>query len=126
VKNNLSSQAQAQSPLVFQGEKIVPSVTRVFSTARDLYVLLQAYERGATETQPLVAFVTLYKGDSKAFETQPIQVTDGMDARSKAVPLRFSIPLAGIAPGRYDCQVTVLEPGGKKAAFWRAPVVLIP
>lgn len=126
VKNNLSSQAQAQSPLVFQGEKIVPSVTRVFSTARDLYVLLQAYERGATETQPLVAFVTLYKGDVKAFETQPIQVTDGLDARSKAVPLRFSIPLQGIAPGRYDCQVTVLEPGGKKAAFWRAPVVLIP
>ena len=126
VKNALSTQAQAVNPLVFQGEKIVPSVTRVFSTAKDLYVLLQAYERGATETQPLVAFVTFYKGDVKAFETQPIQVTDGLDTRSKAVPLRFSIPLQGIAPGRYDCQVTVLEPGGKKAAFWRAPVVLIP
>jgi VWFA-related protein len=126
VKNSLSSQAQAASPLVFGGEKLVPSVTRVFSTAKDLYVLLQAYERGATETQPLVAFVTLYKGDVKAFETRPIQVTDGMDARSKAVPLRFSIPLQGIAPGRYDCQVTVLEPGGRKAAFWRAPVVLVP
>ena len=84
---------------MFQGEKLVPSVTRVFSTARDLYVYLQAYERGATETQPLVAFVTFYKGDVKAFETQPIQVTDGLDARSKAVPLRFSIPLQGIAPG---------------------------
>jgi VWFA-related protein len=126
VKNSLSTQAQAVNPLVFQGEKIVPSVTRVFSTAKDLYVLLQAYERGATETQPLVAFVTFYKGDVKAFETQPIQVTEGLDARSKAVPLRFSIPLQGIAPGRYDCQVTVLEPGGKKAAFWRAPVALIP
>ncbi len=62
----------------------------------------------------------------KVFETQPIQVTDGLEARSKAVPLRFSIPLQGIAPGRYECQVTVLEPGGRKAAFWRAPVVLIP
>ncbi|HEV8394898.1 MAG TPA: VWA domain-containing protein [Vicinamibacterales bacterium] len=126
VKNSLSTQAQASNPLVFQGEKLVPSVTRVFSTTKDLYVLLQAYERGATETAPLVAFVTLYKGDVKAFETQPIQVTDGLDARSKAVPLRFSIPLQGIAPGRYECQVTVLEPGGRKAAFWRAPVVLIP
>ena len=126
VKNSLSTQAQANNPLVFQGEKLVPSVTRVFSTTKDLYVLLQAYERGATETAPLVAFVTLYKGDVKAFETQPIQVTDGLDAKSKAVPLRFSIPLQGIAPGRYECQVTVLEPGGRKAAFWRAPVVLIP
>ena len=126
VKSSLGNDAIAANPLVHQGEKLVPSVTRVFSTARDLYVYLQAYERGATETQPLVAFVTFYKGDVKAFETQPIQVTDGLEARSKAVPLRFSIPLQGIAPGRYDCQVTVLEPGSRKAAFWRAPVVLIP
>ena len=114
------------NPLVYEGQKLMPSVTRVFTKSRDLYVFLQAYERAATATQPLVAFVSFYRGDVKAFETQPIQVTDGLDARSKAVPLRFSIPLQGIAPGRYDCQVTVLEPGGKKAAFWRAPVVLIP
>jgi hypothetical protein len=125
VKSATGTQAQAANPLVHQGEKLVPSVTRVFSTAKDMYVYLQAYERGATETQPLVAFVTFFKGDTKVFETQPLAVTDGLDARSKAVPLRFSIPLQGIAPGRYDCQVTVLEPGGRKAAFWRAPVVLI-
>ena len=33
----------------------MPSVTRVFSASRDMYVYLQAYERGATTTQPLVA-----------------------------------------------------------------------
>jgi VWFA-related protein len=123
---NTTGEAMAAHPLVYDGQKLIPSVTRVFSASRDMHVYLQAYERGATETQPLVAFVTFYKGDVKAFETQPMQVTDGIDARSKAVPLRFSIPLQGIAPGRYDCQVTVLEPGGRKAAFWRAPVVLIP
>jgi VWFA-related protein len=125
VKSATGTAALAANPLVHQGEKLVPSVTRVFSTSRDLYVYLQAYERGATETQPLVAFVTFFKGDVTVFETQPLAVTDGLDVRSKAVPLRFSIPLQGIAPGRYDCQVTVLEPGGRKAAFWRAPVVLI-
>jgi VWFA-related protein len=116
----------AVNPLVYDGQKLLPSVTRVFSTSRDMHVYLQAYERGATTTQPLVAFVTFFRGDVKVFETQPLAVTDGMDARSKAVPLRFSIPLTTIAPGRYDCQVTVLEPGGQKVAFWRAPVVLIP
>jgi len=118
--------AEATNPLVFNGAKLTPSVTRVFSKSRDLYVFLQAYQRGATSTQPLVAFVTFYRGDVKAFETPPLAVTDGLDAKSKAVPLRFSLPLESLSPGRYECQVTVVDPSGQKAAFWRAPIVLIP
>lgn len=118
--------ADTVNPLVHQGQKLIPSVTRVFSKSRDLYVFLQVYQRAATTTQPLVAFVSFYRDDAKVFETAPLPVTDGLDDRTKAVPLRFSLPLAEISPGRYDCQVTVLEPGGQKAAFWRAPVVVIP
>jgi VWFA-related protein len=114
------------NPLVFEGQKLIPSVTRVFSKSREMYVFLQAYERGATTTQPLVAFVTFYRGDVKAMETAPLPVTEGLEARSKAVPLRFSLPLESLATGRYDCQVTVLDPSGQKVAFWRAPVVLVP
>jgi len=114
------------NPLVYEGQTLIPSVTRVFSKTRDMYVFLQAYERGATTTQPLVAFVTFYKGDAKALETAPLPVTDGLDQRSKAVPLRFSVPLSELATGRYDCQVTVLDPAAQKVAFWRAPVVLVP
>ena len=123
VKN---AAAQTANPLVHEGQKLVPSVTRVFSRARDMHVFLQAYERGAVSTQPLLAFVTFFRGDAKVFETQPVAVTGGLDLRSKAVPLRLSIPLETLVPGRYDCQVTVLEPGGQKAAFWRAPVVIVP
>ncbi|OFV93631.1 MAG: VWA domain-containing protein [Acidobacteria bacterium RIFCSPLOWO2_12_FULL_65_11] len=118
--------AEAANPLVYEGQKLVPSVTRVFSKSRELYVFLQAYERGATTTQPLVAFVSFYRGGVKAFETPPLAVTEGLDARSKAVPLRFSVPLDRLAPGQYECQVTVLDPTGQKAAFWQAPIVLIP
>ena len=77
------------NPLVYDGQKLIPSVTRVFSKSRDMYVFLQAYERGATTTQPLVAFVTFYRGEAKVLETAPLPVTDGLDPRSKAVPLRF-------------------------------------
>jgi hypothetical protein len=38
----------------------------------------------------------------------------------------ISVPLQDLRPGRYDCQVSVLEPTGQKIAFWRAPVVLVP
>jgi VWFA-related protein len=123
VKQKVS--ADASNPLIVDGEKLVPSVTRVFRHDRDLYVFLQAYQRSATTTQPLVAFVTFYRDGVKAFESVPLAITEGLDER-KAVPLRFSVPLGAIAPGRYDCQVTVLEPTGQKAAFWRAPIVVIP
>ncbi|HXH25883.1 MAG TPA: VWA domain-containing protein, partial [Vicinamibacterales bacterium] len=113
-------------PLVVDGQKVIPSVTRVFSRTRDLYVYLQAYQRGAVTTQPMVAFVAFYRGDQKVLETEPQAVVDGLDPRSKAVPLRFSIPLESLLPGRYDCQVTVLEPTGRKVAFWQAPIAIVP
>jgi len=118
--------AQVTNPLVFDGQKLFPSVTRVFSQGREMFVFLQAYERGAETTQPLVAFVAFFRGGEKVLETQPLAVTDGLDARSKAVPIRLSVPLEGLAPGRYDCQVTVLEPTGRKVAFWQAPVAVVP
>ena len=65
-----------------------------------------------------MAFVTLYRGDVKALETAPLRVIDGLDARSKAVPLRLSVPLGDLATGRYDCEVTVLDPGGQKVTFF--------
>jgi hypothetical protein len=114
------------NPLIQDGQKLIPSVTRVFSKSRDMYVYLQAYERGATVVQPLVAFVTFYHGQTKAFETPPLAVTEGMDPKSKALPLRFSLTLNKLPPGRYDCQVSVVDPAGRKAAFWQAPVLLVP
>jgi len=114
------------SPLIQDGMQVIPSVTRVFSKSRDMFVYLQAYERGATTTQPLVAFVSFYRGQTKAFETAPLLVTEGLDPKSKAVPLRFSLALGKLSTGRYNCQVTVLDPAGNRAAFWQAPVLLVP
>jgi VWFA-related protein len=119
------SDVQAANPLVFDGQKLIPSVTRVFSKSRSLYVFLQAYERGATTTEPLVAFVTLYRGDIKALETPPLAVTEGLELRSKAVSLKFNIPLDSLSAGRYDVQVTVINPAGQKVTFWRAPIVVV-
>jgi len=40
--------------------------------------------------------------------------------------VRFSVPMAKLQPGRYTCQVSVLDPTAQKFAFWRAPMVLVP
>ena len=70
--------------------------------------------------------MTFYRGQTKAFETPPLAVTESMDNKLKTAPMRFSLPLSKLQPGRYDCQVTVLDPGGQKAAFWQAPIMLVP
>jgi len=116
---------QTLNPLVQNGQRLVPSVTRVFSRARDMHIFLQAYERGAATTQPLVAFATFFRGSTKIFETRPFEVTEGLDPKSKAVALRFSTPLASLDPGEYSCQLTVLDPTGQKAAFWEAPIRIV-
>jgi hypothetical protein len=118
--------SEVSNPLVIDGQKLIPSVTRVFSKAKDMYVYLQAYEPTATTVQPLVAFVTFYRGQTKVFETPPLPVSDGLPNKLKTVPLKFDLSLTQLLPGEYNCQVTVLDPIGQKAAFWQAPVMLIP
>jgi hypothetical protein len=119
-------QAESVNPLVQEGRKLIPSVTRVFRNGRDLYVYLQAYEQGAEAIQPLAAFVTFYRGQTKAFETAPILVAEGLNNRLKTMPIKFSLSLAKLNPGGYTCQVTVLNPSSQKAAFWQAPIVIVP
>ena len=112
------------NPLVEGGQKLIPSVTRTFNAGRELHVFLQAYERDSTAVRPLVGFVTLFKDGARVFETEPAGF-DAWDPKIRAVPVRITIPAGQLQPGTYDCQVTVLDPSGGKAAFWRADVVIV-
>ncbi len=116
----------ATNPLIDGNKKLVPSVTNVFRKNQEMYVYLQAYEPLATTTEPLVAYVSFMRGKVKVFESAPLQVTAGLDPKTKALPLRFSLPLAKLATGRYTCQVSVFNPASQKSAFWRTGVVLMP
>jgi VWFA-related protein len=115
---------QSVSPLVQEGIKLIPSVTRVFTRNQDMYVYLQAYQQNVETAHPLVAFVTFYRGQTKAFETPPMQVTESLNNRLKTMPLKFAFSMQKLPPGEYLCQVTVIDPTGEKAAFWQAPVML--
>ncbi|BDC51899.1 hypothetical protein F183_A42140 [Bryobacterales bacterium F-183] len=127
---NKDAKAQTLNPLVQDGYKLIPSVTRVFSKAKDLYVFLQAYRPGpdtATEAPPPVyAYVTLYKGDEKAFESKPLGIGEGHANKLRTAPMQFALSLQKLDPGEYTCQVTVVDPTGKRSAWWQAPIMLIP
>jgi VWFA-related protein len=117
---------ETANPLVRHGQKLIPSVTRVFSKSHPLSIYLEAYEQGAVTTRPLLAFVSLYREQKKVLETAPMEVTNSWTNSVKTMPLQFDIPLGTLTAGKYDCQVSVLDPSGQKAAFWRAPVELVP
>ena len=118
----------AVNPLVQDGKKLVPSVTRVFNQNRDIYVYLQAYKPPAAcahpaapptapqpATQPLMAFVTLYANGAEALKTQPIAVAPNAATRLGITPLNFNVSAASLKPGQYECQVTVLDPVDRKS-----------
>src|SRR5471032_2686600 len=116
----------ASNPLIQDNQKLIPSVTRVFRKDQDMYVYLEAYQPEAETTKPITASVSFYRGKVKAFETDPLEITAGLNAKSKALPVRFSVPMAKLQPGKYTCQVSVLDPASQKFAFWSASMVLLP
>ena len=129
----------AANPLVSNGQKLIPSVTRVFSRDRQMYVYLQAYQHpappaagptppkpaAAPQTPPLFAYVSLYHDQKLAMETAPIAVTPLPNTRLGIVPLSFQVALGDLQPGSYQCQISVLDPSGNRAAFWQGSVMLV-
>jgi VWFA-related protein len=126
VKAKDHGKEAAVNPLVQNGQKLIPSVTRVFSRSRNLFVYLQAYAGAQASDKPLVAYVTFLNEQTNVFESQPMVAKPIADSRLGTTPLSFSIPLNSIPPGEYDCQVTVLDPAGEKGTFWQAPIKIVP
>lgn len=110
------------NPLVSHGTKLLPSVTRVFSASRSLYVLFDAYRMDGVPNGPLLAYVSLFKGADKVVDSDPVQA----DMTTAVVPFEFTLPLTGLSPGPYTCQVSVLDLGQHKVRFWRLPLQVVP
>jgi hypothetical protein len=129
MKGKEQAKNDAVNPLVNAEGKLIPSVTRVFRTDRELQVLLQAYVgaaapvAGATgpvaPAAPVVVFVSLFRGGKLALETEPVQVSALAANRLGTVPINVRVPLKGLDAGEYQCQVTVLDGAGERAAFWQ-------
>jgi VWFA-related protein len=116
------------NPLIEGGTKLISSVTNVFRKDQNLYVYLEAYDPGrdpATRKPGLTATLSLFRGNVKAFETEPMEFTGTAARRPAALPIRMEVPLEKLSPGEYICQVSVVDPLGKKFGFARARVVLL-
>jgi len=123
-----------QNPLVDgQGQKIVPNVIRVFRPGQDLYVYLEVYDPAVPENLPqnvrvtsVAADLALYDGTRKVLETAPVRVNRPDAKRGNTIPLRLQASLKDLKPGKYVCQVNLIDELGRKFAFPRTAVVLLP
>jgi VWFA-related protein len=119
----------ASHPLIQDGQKLVPSITHVFRKDQKLYVYFEVYDAAADPTRQapsIAATLSFFRGRVKAFESDPIRVTRKTSLRPGTVSVELQLPLEGLTPGRYTCQVNVLDEVGKKFAFRRDPFVLQP
>ena len=125
---NKAAKEQIANPLIEDGQKLLPSITRVFSKDREMYVYVQAYERDVTVAQPLIAYAAFFRGEAKVFETAPFVVREGMPVKTHGVPvpIKLTVPLGMLPTGDAVVQITLLDPSTQKAAFWQALVKIVP
>jgi VWFA-related protein len=134
VRGKQAVKNDAANPLVQDGQKLIPSVTRVFKSDRDLYVFLQAYtaptgsvvSAASPQAKPLLGYVSLYSEGHLAFTSKLLAVTPLVNTRLGVAPFTFTLPLGALKAANYECQVTVLDPDQHRVAFWQGPLRIVP
>src|SRR5580704_697771 len=118
----------AENPLVQDSQKLIPSVTKVFRKNQSLYVYLEVYEPvsdPADKRPSVVAELSIFRGNLKAFESEPVRVT-GLGEHRATMPIQFQVPLNKLRAGQYTCQLNIIDEVGHKFAYRRSPLVLLP
>jgi hypothetical protein len=119
----------AANPLVVGDEKIVPNITKLFRRSQNMYISFDVYD-AAPDPKDLqarrigVGMSLFNEKGIKAFEAIPIHATQLIASRPNAVPVQLQVPLKGLAPGRYTCQINVIDEVGRRFAFPRANLVV--
>ncbi len=117
------------NPLVQDGQKLVPSITHVFRKDQNLYVYMEVYDPvvdAAAQKPSVAATLSFYRGKTKTFESQPVRLSEFAAKRAQTLPLKFQAPLAQLATGRYTCQINIIDETGRKFAFQRTEIVILP
>jgi VWFA-related protein len=112
-------------PLDVGGERIIPSVTRVFTNPQTLYIFFQAYVPEKIDLNQLRAGLDFFRNGALISQT-PIVAPAQVDDKTRTASFRISLPLSTVAIGRYTVQAVVVEAGGAQAAFGRNYFALRP
>ncbi len=135
VLASMRQPSKKDSPLVRGGEEYVPNISHVFRQDQHLYLLYEIYgparqkpaenaSKGTKSGINLLSSLELIQGSIKVYETPIVQAkainVEGRDA----VAIELDVPLAGLKPGPYVCQLNVIDDAGGSFAFPRFAILV--
>ncbi len=120
------------NPLIDNGQRLEPSVTRVFRPSQTMLIYAEVYDPTIPDFLPenfrranIQASFALYRNNSKIFESAPVRANRLNDKREGTVPVWLQVPVAKIPPGKYEGQLNLIDQFGKKFAFPRTSLAVI-
>jgi VWFA-related protein len=135
VLASMRQPSKKNTPLVRGGQEYVPNISHVFRRDQHLYLLYEIYSPArekVAENQPkgtkpginLLSSLELLQGSTKVYETPLVQAkainVEGRDA----VAVELDVPLSGLKPGQYVCQLNVIDDAQGSFAFPRFAVLV--
>lgn len=111
---------RAGSPLVRDGQQLLPNLTRVVNRGQNIYFYYEVYDPAlAAQVPDLRTSLAFYRGDVKVFETPLVERAVVDDAQRRAVVFQFQVPASQFTPGTYTCQVNIIDAVANRMAFPR-------
>ena len=108
-------------------------MTRVFHPGQNVLVYLEVYDPVIPDSLPqnfrradVEASLALYQHDKKVFETEPVRANRLNDKREGTLPVWLQVPAAKLQLGQYDCQINLIDEFGRKFAFPRTVLAVLP
>ena len=135
VLSSARQPSKKESPLVRGGQEYVPNISHVFRQDQHLYLLYEVYgaaREKPAENQPkgvkpginLLSSLELLQGAKKVYETPVVQAKTVNVQGRDAVAVELDVPLTGLKPGSYVCQLNVIDDAGGSFAFPRFAVLV--
>ena len=127
--------SKKDDPLVRNGQEYVPNISHVFRQDQHLHLLYEVYDparekqagtapRGTRPGVDLLSSLELIQGSTKVYETPIVQAkTINVEGRG-AVSFELDVPLTGLKPGAYICQLNVIDDAAGSFAFPRFAVLV--
>ncbi len=137
VLASMREPSKKDSPLVRNGEEYVPNISHVFRQNQHMYLLYEVYDpahakRGVNaprRTKPgidVLSSLELIQGSTKVYET-PIVRAKSINVKGRdAVAFELDVPLDKLKPGKYLCQLNVIDDAAGSFAFPRFAMLVRP
>jgi hypothetical protein len=135
VLASMRQPSKKDDPLVRSGQEYVPNISHVFRQDQHLYLLYEIYNPAHEKTEAnapkgtkpgidLLSSLELIQGSTKVYETPVVQAKTANVEGRDAVAIELDVPLAGLKPGSYVCQLNVIDDAAGSFAFPRFAVLV--